>query len=324
VLLNVYWEVAAVASSGSAGVDLTPIWTKATGSDGVAAVSPGPRRFDLIFDKVLDGSKIEDTIDGGGGQVSKTTNLPVTVSWQGSDAQPDGGMTPPYKLSVWYNSIPLSLPNHVEASGTSYVFAQETPGFPAGATLTIHIDKSAITSEYGDVMTGPDDIQVTTEPFKVQPVAPAATVAINYWALLQFNARPADPEKVLPGFIHVSAGGQPLGFKLASEPLDPRLIYLQPAAGMVWPSGSTVEVTIDPELPDLFGSTLGASTHLSFMPCMPGDKGMGCRPPADTGTAADAASPDGGAPSDAGTGEEAGEDEDAHADAPSAPDGGAE
>jgi len=319
LLLNVYWEVATVASSGSSGIDLTAVWTKGVDAgDVLPVVSPGPRRFDLIFDKVLDGSKIEDTIDGGGGQVSKTMNLPVTVSWPGSDAAPDGGMATPYKLSVWYNSIPLSLPNHVEASGTSYVFAQETPSFPAGTTLNIHIDKDAITSAYGEVMTGPEDIQVTTEPFTVTPVSPSGTVAVNYWALLQFNTRPADPQTILPPFIHVSAGGKSLAFKLAAEPLDPRLVYLQPAAGQIWPSGATVDVTIDPGLPDLFGSTLGSPAHVTFMPCIPGDKGMGCVQP-DAGTPPDAGAPDAGTGTDTGEGE----DEDAHADAPATtPDGG--
>ena len=104
----------------------------------------------------------------------------------------------------------------------------------------------------------------------------------------------------LTPYVHVAAGGASLKFQLASEPADPRLIYVEPAAGEIWPSGTTVEVTVDGALPDRFGATLGQPVSTTFLPCRTtGDKGSACLPPPDGGApGGDAAAPDGGAGGD--------------------------
>lgn len=257
VLLKVYWQVD--------GQQLT-VWS----NDPDAAVSPapvsaGPTQFNLVFDRVLDGSKVEDTVPvpgGTGGTTERPKAMPpVTVDWADMI---DAVSTPPFSLQVWYNSIALTN----EATNSSYVFGRELPAYPSNTTLTINLDHSGLTSEYNEPMIGPDSITVLTDVFKVAlDPAPAAIVATNYWVPLHFNSRPGDEVTALPPHVHVTSNGADLGFMLVPEPLDPSLIYIQPAAGAIWQSGVQVDVTVDAGLPDTFGAPLAAPLTLSFLPC---------------------------------------------------------
>ena len=113
----------------------------------------------------------------------------------------------------------------------------------------------------------------------------------------------------------MTSDGNPVGeFRLVADPADPTLVYLQPPLRIVqtsdagpqrqtWDNGARVQVTIDPELPDVFGATLGVTSTASFLAC------SRCAA-TDGGTAPDALDPD--APVDAGAAPDA--DPDASAD----------
>jgi hypothetical protein len=281
ILLKAYWQIRN---------QQIQFWPVAPDGGSAAPVPPGASQFNLVFDRVLDGSKIEDTIviNGITGPTAKKApleELPLTVSW------PDMGsaaIDPPFNLSVWYNSIPLAG----EAAGTAYVYGRETPSYPSSTALTIALQHKLITSEYNEPMTGPEEITVMTQPFSlaggslpagdggVDPGADAGAALpnggvapVDYWLPLQFNNRTADTVATLPPFIHVTSDGVPVtDFRLVPDPQDPTLVYLQPpvgsaSQGQTWTNGARIEVTIDAALPDVFGATLGIASTASFIAC---------------------------------------------------------
>src|SRR6185295_17529656 len=110
VLLKVYWE------PWDVGHTMAPIlvWSNDPAAMTTSPVPPGPRRVDFVFDKVLDGSKIEAT---DGGVQYPLEDPPIKVRLADGDA----AIPAPYQMAVWYNSIPLTTNTASEAAGTSYV-----------------------------------------------------------------------------------------------------------------------------------------------------------------------------------------------------------
>lgn len=105
VLVSVQW----IAGGGK-----TQVWTP-TETTTVQAPAAG-QEVDFVFDRLLDGSRIEDTVTQNGVEttVPKATP-PVTTSW------PDAATamsTPPFADQVRYNSEPFNGP------ATAYVLLQ--------------------------------------------------------------------------------------------------------------------------------------------------------------------------------------------------------
>jgi hypothetical protein len=233
---------------------------------------------DFVFDRRLDGNRIEDSVSDGGVSVPVSKAIPpITVQ-----------SPPGLVLQVLYNSLPL-----LGGDSSSYVLAQPQPsGVPSGSTIVFALDHSNLTSVYGEPMLTPDTVAIPTEDFTVQPVLPGGardggppTVGATYQLPLQFSNRPADAATVAP-FMHARAGGVDLPVALASDPSMPTFLYLGPAAcAVAWPAGATVDVTIDAGLPDAFGVPLAAGAAATFV------VGAGGTPASDGGCA----------PSDAGS-----------------------
>jgi hypothetical protein len=103
---------------------------------------------------------------------------------------------------------------------------------------------------------------------------------------------------------------------VAADPLAPRTVYLQPAQCLkVWPPETRIDVTIDAELPDVFGAALGEVVMAGFTTgqAPAGSAGPGLCPPgggAGDGGAGDAggSADGGGMPPDAGAAEDAAAD----------------
>jgi hypothetical protein len=292
VLLQVYWET-------RGGVQ-TQIWSS-TPTDGPLpnVVPPAATQFDLVFDRVIDGSKIEDTVttNGVSMQVPKAMS-PVTVTWPGM-VDSGGQMVEPagqmYKLVVWYNSVHLPI----APASSSYVYGRETPSYPSNTPLSINIDAKGITSKYNEPMAQVDPIMVTTEPFAVM-INPAANatgtasddagppapsyVPTNFGVPLQFNNIPvnADPTMLaagLPQYLQVRQNGAlltPGQYRLQVSPSDPTQVLIQPDCLQVWDSGGKLDVTVSADLPDVYGVRI-------------------CAPPPIHGCGSDAGATDGGA-----------------------------
>jgi len=356
VLQSVYWELigsglgaacltplhdagAATTDGGDAGDALAfddglpknqcLVWSKDLPADSRATVPPAAAQFNLVFDRVLDGAKIEDTITDGGitRQYPKLNSLGVNASPVMWELPADGGgPVPAFSLVVWYNSVPLPF----APAGSSYIYGRarsddlppdapnSTLSFPAHDSVTLKLDHAGITSKYNEPMVGPETIVVDTAPFSLAVSVPApppgSTVSyapINYWLPLEFNNRIHDPAN----HIQVVQNGRILRaeeYQLVTDPLVPTKLTVRPinvrtdppAAGdrtthPVWDTGARVEVTVAADLTDVYNTPLGVATTAVFIA---GDAPDGGGPPTDgAGPPIDGAGPpDAGIPADAG------------------------
>jgi hypothetical protein len=223
-------------------------------------VPPFTAQVDFVFNRRLDGDRIEDTVQVDGGTVTRPkASPPVTVELPATVA------AAPPPLDVVYNS------QGIYGVETSYVIARPHPaGFPAGATVTFHLDRASLTSPYDEPLAMPDSLAVTTQPFTVAIRGAGADggvptgVATDFRVPLDFTNRPGDVT-ALGGFVHARAGGVDLPVALAPEAGTPTTLYLVPAACLgAWPANSTIEVTVDAGLPDAFGVGLVAGASLTF------------------------------------------------------------
>ncbi len=325
VLQQVYWET-------RGGVQ-TLAWSSIPAdADIPKVVSPVATQFDLVLDRVIDGSKVEVTITDGGISIQRpqpTEKSPVLVYWQDMGA----AGSPTFSLSVWYNSLHLPI----APVNTAYVYGRELPSYPSNTSISICIDPTKITSEYGEPMAPlPADmskdcpvsspagapmvaITVKTALFAVGINAPPVIadtaptpadagasapiyVPTNFQIPLQFDNIPVDVKTFatgLPQYLDVRQNGQPLAageYQLQASPSDPTLILLEPGSIGVWASGGQLDVTLSADLPDIYGATLGVAQSASFIPCQLVGQDGGtriCAPPIH---------PDGGA-SDGGAGD---------------------
>ncbi|HEY2900215.1 MAG TPA: hypothetical protein VGL59_06550, partial [Polyangia bacterium] len=223
--------------------------------------------FELIFDRRLDGDKIEDTvIEGGVTYTIPKLMPPVTVTWDGMPLRTDQGAV---GLSVAYNS--LNLPG--EDPGTTYIFGHPLVGFPSSTTLTFHFDKTSITGTGHVPMIGPDAVSVTTGPFTVSIAVPAggdggaaAMIATDYQIPLVFSNRPA-ATPVLKPFVSLTIDGTAADFALVvNNDGDLTTVYLgPPQLGTLWPPGARLELAVNAGLPDIFGAPLATSASASFV-----------------------------------------------------------
>jgi hypothetical protein len=266
VLLGAYWL--------SAG-QKTQIWTITDPTAPAVEVGAAGQEIDFVFDRLLDGNRIEDTVTVNGTQTTVPKSMPpITVSW------PDAATvmsTPPFTDQVLYNSEPFYGPS------TAYVLLKPlVVGFPSSDTVSFTLDKTGLTSAYGDQMIGPTQISTATGPFSASFRLPqgssgadaAATVPTNYMLPVVFSNRVAAPSAVEP-FVHVSGDGATLPVVLTPDAGDPTVIYLSPASCLGgWPAGVTVEVTIAAGAPDAFGVPLASDAHTTFTA-----SGAGTTPP---------------------------------------------
>ena len=214
-------------------------------------VSPYGSEIDFVFDRRLDGTRIEDVV--GNTTVPKQIP-PISVTWPGIDDPVAPVMSEPaFSHKVYYNSAA------VFGSRTSYAFVRPTlPGFPSSAPVTLTLDRSAFASAYGEQMEGPDQFTVELEPMTVARRAVGSTDAIEtfppaFMFPVTFSNRPAPLAKLAP-FARARADGVELPVVLAADTVERTVVYVSPAACVGgWPMGAEVEIDFAAGVPDAFG-----------------------------------------------------------------------
>jgi hypothetical protein len=260
---------------------------------GVPAVS-GAASLRLVFNRLLDGDKIETVTNG---MVMEKTDV-VTAAWVNAPAG-----APAIVAKTQYDpsgALAVNIP------GPKVLVAFE-PGLPSGAQVTIRLDRTKITSKGGAGFTGPDTQTLSTEPFGVSLNAMANDVVPSmFMAQLRFTNLPAMSAASLISLT--AGGGAAVPVMVAGDASDPRILNVAPMPG--WVPGESYTLTVDDAASDRLGVKLAADYVARFSVAGP-DGGL--------------AAPDGGA--DGGLGE-AGVDGGAAADGPAgadaATDGGAE
>jgi hypothetical protein len=286
-LLEVLWEVDGVP---------TLVWSLDADA-GVAPVAPaGGTKVDFVFDRRLDGARVEDTVDDN--PVPKA-NPPITVSWPGIM---DTTMSdPPFVGDVFYNSLGEF------GTGTTYAFVHPSiPGFPSATAITFMLDPNGLTSVYGEPMNGPTAVTVNTSPLSVALQTSTATVSTSYMAPIVFSTR-APAGQALKPFIHVAVGSAAVPFDVVGDASNAKRVYVVTSCIDGWPSDARIDITVDAGLPDGFGQPLATGVKGSFMTsrtagppvdggCGPIEAGVndsGTNDASDSGSS-DAASDDGG------------------------------
>jgi hypothetical protein len=275
VLTGVYWNASGARYK---------VWSPPDAPDPApsARVPALVAQIDFVFDRRLDGERIEDTVvENGVGAPRSKVPPPITVTW--SPDSPAAMTAAGVDLAVFYNSAPLY------GGVTSYVLARPlVEGLPSATTMSFSLDRSKLTSQTGEPLPAPDAVLVTTDDFTVEIRAPgapdggaAATVGVDYRLAIVFSNRTADGARVLP-FVHARAFGAAVPIALLVDGQDPAQLSLVPAACLgAWPAHAVVEVTVDPGLPDAFGVPLGAGATATFTtgPGAPPATAPGCPNP---------------------------------------------
>jgi hypothetical protein len=252
VLLSVQWI---------AGGTTTQVWTPT--ETGIVQARPAGQEVDFVFDRLLDGNRIEDVVTQNDVETTVPTSTPpITTSW------PDAATamsTPPFSDQVRYNSEPYYGP------ATAYVLLQPAAvGFPSADTITFSLDKAGLTSAYGDQMIGPSQISVTTGPFSASFLLPSgsdgsASVPPSYMLPVIFSNRVASTTELEP-FVQVEASGVPVPVVLTANASDPTVVYLSPASCLGgWPIGVPIGVTIAAGATDAFGVAMAGEAQTTFM-----------------------------------------------------------
>ncbi len=236
VLLKVLWEVNGIP---------TQIWSRDASMSVPMTVPPEGSRVDFVFDRRLDGERIEDTVND---QPVPKANPPITVSWPDMDTVMS---VPPFAADVLYNSLPDF------GQGTTYAFFKpRVAGFPAASTITFTLDPNGLTSIYGEPMDGPPTISVGTGPFTVTLPSGTFTAPTSYQIPIAFSTRAPKAAALMP-FVHVLDGVTPLPFTLLSDQSDSKLVYAAPTGCRGgWPPGASIVIFADMGLPDAFGRPL--------------------------------------------------------------------
>jgi hypothetical protein len=271
-LISVSW----VLGSGARAV----VWSPPASPDPtqVSTVPPFTAEVDFVFDRRLDGNRIEDTVVVGGMTTTRAKAVPPITADPATDVE------------VLYNSSPIF------GGVTSYVLVRPKPGgFPSSSTVTFTLDRSSLTSPYDEPLATPDTVPVQTGPFTVDVQVAGAgaggggdggvALGTDYKLPLAFSNRPGDPAAIAP-FVHARAGGADVPIALLADPQTTTLYYLTPAACLgAWPIASTIEVTVDAGLPDAFGVGLAAGASATFTTGNGPRAPSNACPPADGGAA---------------------------------------
>ena len=209
-------------------------------------VPPGAQRFELVFDRRLDGDRIED---GSGGIPRPRANPPVHVAFPGA---PSG-----YGLTVVYAS---------NATGGPAIWV--TPGgdasFPSAKTLTFSLDRGNITSTDGTPFTGPSVLTVSTAPFSVDILVPPLGAALPSSVVpLSFNDAPL-AASVAPHVRVEDGTGTSLPIFVVVDSRNRQLWNVQPVCAGGWPSAKALTLVVTTEVTDLYGAPLGSEARGTF------------------------------------------------------------
>ncbi len=249
ILTQVYWI---------AGGQQLLAWSLEKDVTMVSPVPPFASEVDFVFDRRLDGSRIEDSVTVGGVATTRPKDPPaVRVTWPDMATMMSA---PPFHAAVDYNSLPRY------GGVSSYVYAHpDVPGFPSSETLTFDLVPELLAGPYGDpaALPTPPSIIVKTSALSVS-IGSSASVVRSYQLPLTFSNR-LPPAPATSPFVHVKTNGADVPYKLLADASVGSRWYLAAADCLGgWPASTTFTVTIDADFADAFGGELGQPVAATF------------------------------------------------------------
>jgi hypothetical protein len=249
---------------------------------GTGAFSPRAQ-LRLVFDQLLDGDKIETVLDGGG--VEGMSDV-ASLTWMGAPAG-----APAIAAITMYDPSGGVIENMVSKPRPS-ITIQPTPGLPSGATLTLKLDSTKVTSKKGTPLVDPGSQTFETVPFTVEAGFMDGDPLTEDAALkLTFTNVPADD---IAHSLGVTMAGAPVEFETRKDDMDVRAVVLVPKRGL-WALGGGYALTVSAEAADLFGVKVSQPLSAGFSVVRAGVDGGGIP---EGGASGDGGGTDGGAPSD--------------------------
>jgi hypothetical protein len=249
---------------------------------GIPPLSP-LLKLKLVFDKLLDGDKIEHVDDAG---------MPMALTDVATIAWADKLVGAPEIVAATTYS-----PNGNAATKPApSIWISASPGLPSGAKLMLRLDRSKITDRSGQAFAGADMVPFETEPFSAAlNVDETMPVASDFKIEVTFSNLPgADADKQ----IQVTAGGVAVAVTVSNDPtMNARLFTVAPATGG-WVAGRSYTVTVGKQAKDLFGVALAETATATFSAGSGGADG-GLQDSAAADGAPDGGQPD-AAPADGG------------------------
>ncbi|MDB4979466.1 MAG: hypothetical protein JWM82_218, partial [Myxococcales bacterium] len=270
VLLGVHWV---------AGDSTSLVWAPDSTPDIAVSAPPFVSEIDFVFDRRLDGARIEDMFTVGGvAMTGPSNNPPIHVA---SPGLPSSWSASSY--TVQYNSL------GIYGSTTSYVFLRpRAAGLPSGEVVTFDLDRARFANSYGESLASPSSVSIPTSRLTVSVSAPPAPVAGTYQLPFTFSNRMSLSSSASAAF-HVRAGGADVPFALVADANVASRWYVVPADCLGrWPASTTFVVVVDPDLPDAFGGKLSAGATATFKTGAGGAATQDCgvAPLGDAGTEA--------------------------------------
>jgi hypothetical protein len=230
----------------------------------VSPLPPFASELDFVFDRRLDGTKIDNLVTENG----VTTTVPkepgaVRVTW--SDML-TAVSNPPFHLVVDYNSVPRF------GGVTSYLFARpDIAGFPASHSLSFTFVPDDITSPYDEPAVLPPSIPIITSAFTSSITSAPAPVATSYQFPLTFSNRLPPPPPAAHPHVHVRTAAGDVPYQLVADTSLASRWYVQAASCLgSWPAGASFELTVDAAFSDAFGVELGQPVTATFSTEMTG------------------------------------------------------
>ncbi|HEY0713585.1 MAG TPA: hypothetical protein VGF45_12980, partial [Polyangia bacterium] len=240
-------------------------------ADGGPVLVPPRSHVVALFDRLLDGSRLESVTDAG------TSGKPgvVALAATGGAAQPQASL-----VYVPNGDTKFRL---LFAPGPQLVVTP-VPTLPAGASISLTLDKTQLVSKRGEgpctTAPGvPDVLTFTTAPFAavIEPGPPPPMsmpapgsplpLAANAPLTIVFNNL---PEAAIADRIVVTvtdSAGQTLvdgAAPAVPSEMDPATLLVLPKTG-AWPAGARVAVTVNATAKDALGMPIAAAAVETFV-----------------------------------------------------------
>lgn len=254
-----------------------------------------------VFDRILDGSKIETAMEPKplmpmeatpikGAVTASSTGMPAVAAIElnhrympGGINRADPGIRPgpsvdawPEKMATWPVLDMMGMPKPTPIVANV---------FPSGSTVSFTLSRTAITAKAGEPFTGKDVHTFATDPLAFlgdnimtdkMTMKPLPVDGATFVLKLSFSSV-LDPASA-SGITIIDGGGMAVPARVTLDATDPtyQTVVVQPDnASKKWAAGADYTVTVGADVADVYGVKLGAAEMSKLTTKAAADAGAG-------------------------------------------------